>query len=185
MKKKNLNKLIEIPNERIINRIFLMRGRKVMIDRDLAELYEVEIRVLVQAVKRNIERFPSDFMFQLTKEEYKNLRSQIETSSLRSQIVILKTGRGQHRKYLPYIFTEQGVAMLSSVLNSKKAIQVNIQIIRTFTKLRELLATNKEIRLKIESMEKKYDKKLQEVFEILKRLLVQKKKPKEPMGFVK
>jgi len=147
-----------------------------MIDRDLAELYEVEIRVLIQAVKRNIERFPLDFMFQLTKDEYK---------SLRSQFVTLNNGRGQHRKYLPYVFTEQGVAMLSSVLNSKKAIQVNIQIIRTFTKLRELLATNTKIRQKIEQMEKKYDSKLRQVFDILKQLLMQESKTKPQIGFKK
>ncbi|HEY4715351.1 MAG TPA: ORF6N domain-containing protein [Candidatus Paceibacterota bacterium] len=170
------NELSLIPGERIINKIFLLRGKKVMIDRDLAELYEVEIRVLIQAVKRNIERFPLDFMFQLTKDEYK---------SLRSQFVTLNNGRGQHRKYLPYVFTEQGVAMLSSVLNSKKAIQVNIQIIRTFTKLRELLATNTKIRQKIEQMEKKYDSKLRQVFDILKQLLMQESKTKPQIGFKK
>ena len=113
-----------------------------MSDSDLAELYGVKTFVLNQAVRRNIERFPDDFMFQLTREEYK---------SLRSQFVILESGRGQHKKYLPRVFTEQGVAMLSSVLRSRRAIQVNIQIIRTFTQLRELLATNKELKEKIES----------------------------------
>ncbi|MBI4215634.1 MAG: ORF6N domain-containing protein [Parcubacteria group bacterium] len=113
----------------------------------------------------------ADFMFQLSEKESKNLRSQIETS------------RWGGRRYMPYVFTEQGVAMLSSVLNSDRAIQVNIQIIRTFTKLRELLLTNKEMREKIENMEKKYDRKLQEVFEVLKRLLIQEETPKPLMGF--
>jgi len=169
--KQTKKELIVIPSERIISRIFLVRGRKVMIDRDLAELYEVKTKVLNLAIKRNISRFPLDFMFQLSEKEFKNLRSQIETSSWGG------------RRYLPYAFTEQGVAMLSSVLNSDKAIQVNIQIIRTFTKLRELLATNTKLRLKIENMEKKYDSKLKQVFDLLKQLLMQEEKPKEQIGF--
>ena len=128
-----------------------------MLDRDLAELYGVQTRVLKQAVRRNIDRFPSDFMFELTQTEMK---------SLRSQIVTLK--KGQHSKYLSFAFTEQGVAMLSSVLNSDRAIQVNIQIIRTFTKLRNLLATNKDLKRKIEAMEKKYDENFQIVVRGLK-----------------
>mgnify|MGYP001612402608 CR=1 FL=1 len=142
-----------------------------MIDQDLAELYEVGTKVLNLAVKRNIDRFPSDFMFQLSEKEFKNLRSQIVTSSWGG------------RRYSPYAFTEQGVAMLSSVLNSKKAIMVNIQIIRTFTQLRELLSTHKDLREKIENMEKKYDKQLREIFEVIKYLLVEETKPKEPIGF--
>ena len=147
-----------------------------MIDQDLAELYDVRTKALNQAVKRNLARFPSDFMFQLSKQE---------TDIWRSQIVTLKSGRGQHRKYLPYVFTEQGVAMLSSVLNSDRAIQVNMQVIRTFTKLRELLATNKELRVKIENMGKKYDAKLRQVFDVLKQLLIQESKPKGQIGFTK
>lgn len=166
-----------------------------MLDRDLAELYQVETKVLNQAVKRNLERFPEDFMFQLTKEEFENLKFQIETSSsryqigtsgLRSQIVTLKNGRGQHIKYLPYAFTEQGVAMLSSVLNSKRAIQVNIQIIRTFTQFRELLMTNKALSKKIENLEKKFEKhddKIKQVFDVLKQLFMEKAKPKKQIGF--
>ena len=169
--KQTKKELIVIPSERIISRIFLVRGRKAMIDRDLAELYEVKTKVLNLAIKRNISRFPLDFMFQLSEKEFKNLRSQIETSSWGG------------RRYLPYAFTEQGVAMLSSVLNSDKAIQVNIQIIRTFTKLRVLLATNTKLRLKIENMEKKYDSKLKQVFDLLKQLLMQEEKPKEQIGF--
>src|SRR3989338_7741876 len=164
-----------IPSERILNGILFIRGKKVMLDKDLAHLYQVETRVLIQAVKRNMERFPNDFMFQLTKEEFENLIFQFVISS-----------HGGTRK-LPYAFTEQGVAMLSSVLNSKRAILVNIQIIRTFTKLRELLATNTKLRIKIEKMEKKYNYQLKEVFEILKQLLKKEKpkeeKPKTQIGF--
>ncbi len=173
---KTKNEVSLIPYDRILSGILLIRGKKVMLDKDLAELYGVESKVLNQAVKRNMERFPSDFMFQLT---------EIESKRLRSQFVTLKTGRGQHRKYLPYVFTEQGVAMLSSVLNSKRAIQVNIQIIRTFTKLRELLATHTKLRLKIEGMEKKYDVKFRQIFDILKQLIMPPEKPKPQMGFRK
>ena len=192
LNKKQKNKLMVIPSERVVSKIFLIRSKKVMLDKDLADLYGVETKILNQAVKRNLERFPADFMFQLNKQEAEiwksqieisNLRHQIGTSSLRSQIVTLKNGRGQHIKYLPYVFTEQGVAMLSSVLNSKRAIQVNIQIIRTFTQLRELLMTNKELRIKIENMEKKYDTKLKRVFDVLKQLLMQENKPKNQIGF--
>lgn len=136
-----------IPQQVIESNIFIIQGKKVMLDRDLAMLYGVETKALNQAVRRNIVRFPDDFMFQLTKEEAKD--------PLRSQIVTLK--RGQHFKYLPYAFTENGVAMLSSVLNSERAIAVNIQIMRTFTKIREMLATHKELKQKVEEMEKKYD----------------------------
>ena len=167
--------LITIPSERIINRIFLIRGRKIMIDRDLAELYDVETRALNQAVRRNINRFPPDFMFQLNKQE---------TGVWKSQIVMSTADKKGLRRN-PLVFTEQGVAMLSSVLNSDRAIQVNIQIIRTFTKLRELLTTNKELREKIESMERRYDKKLREVFEVLKMLLIEEEKPKGQIGFTK
>ncbi|MDA2922740.1 ORF6N domain-containing protein [Patescibacteria group bacterium AH-259-L07] len=163
--------LVVIPDERIINKIYLLRGKKVMLDRDLAELYGVETRVLNQAVRRNIERFPGDFMFQLNKDEFVNLKSQIVISSW-----------GGARKP-PLAFAEQGVAMLSSVLNSKRAIRVNIQIIRTFTKLRELIATNKDLKQKIEDMEKKYDKQLKTVFEVLKRLLVEEERPRGQIGF--
>jgi len=165
---------ITISDERIINRIFLVRRRKVMSDSDLAELYGVKTFVLNQAVRRNIERFPDDFMFQLTREEYK---------SLRSQFVILESGRGQHKKYLPRVFTEQGVAMLSSVLRSRRAIQVNIQIIRTFTRLRELMASHEELRRKIEELEKKSDQRFKTIFELIKNLLDEKVKPRAKIGF--
>jgi len=157
-----------------------------MIDKDLAELYGVPTKVLNQAVRRNAARFPEDFMFQLSPEEARIWISQIVTHKQRSQFVTfatIKNVRGQTRKYLPYVFTEQGVAMLSSVLKSEKAIRVNIQIIRTFTYLKELLLTNKDLREKLELMEKKYDKQIREIFDSIKHLLTEEEKPKEPMGF--
>lgn len=163
-----------IPAEHIVNKIYLFRGVKVMLDSDLAELYGIEIRVLNQAVKRNIDRFPADFMFQLTKDEYE---------SLRSQIVILETGRGQHRKFMPFVFSEHGILMLSNVLNSKRAISVSIQIIRTFAKLRQMLSTHEELKKKIESMEKKYDSQFRMVFDAIKDLITEELKPKRKIGF--
>ena len=144
-----------------------------MLDTDLAKLYNVATRALNQAVKRNIKRFPEDFMFQLNKDE---------TACLRSQIVILKTGRGG-KGFLHLVFTEQGVAMLSSVLKSNKAIQVNIQIMRAFTKLREMLVTHEDLRKKIEEMESEYDAQFQGVFEAIKRLVTTEEKPKKLIGF--
>jgi len=148
-----------LPEEMIEKKIYLIRGEKVMLDRDLANLYEVETKVLNQAVKRNLKRFPSDFMFRLTKEE---------EDSLRSQFVTLK--RGEHSKYMPHAFTENGVAMLSTVLNSDRAIQVNIQIMRTFTRLRKLLASHKEILRKLTDHELRLismDKKILRLFDLL------------------
>jgi hypothetical protein len=162
-----------IPNERIIQSIFVVRGQKIMIDSDLAELYGVETKVLNQSVKRNLDRFPKDFMFQLTAEE---------TDFLRSQIVTSNEGRGG-RRYNPMVFTEQGILMLSSVLKSERAIQVNIQIVRTFIKLREMLSNYKEVKEKIEAMEKKYDQRFKVVFDTLKQLLVEEEKPKRKIGF--
>ncbi len=144
-----------------------------MLDRDLALLYEVETKALNQAVKRNISRFPEDFMFQLNKEE---------TAALsRSQFVTLEKGR--NIKYLPHVFTEQGVAMLSSVLNSERAIQVNIQIMRTFTKLREMLLTHKELQKKIEHMERKYDHQFKIVFDAIKQLIAHPETGRKKIGF--
>ncbi|MBI4995249.1 ORF6N domain-containing protein [Candidatus Peregrinibacteria bacterium] len=163
-----------MPEERIESKILYLRRKKVMLDSSLAVLYDVETKVLNQAVRRNIKRFPGDFMFRLNKFEMKILRS---------QIVTLKKGHGQHKKYLPYAFTEQGVAMLSSVLNSERAIKVNIQIMRTFTRLREMLATHRELKEKIEKLEKKYDKKFAVVFEVMRKLLAPEEKPKPPIGF--
>lgn len=147
-----------IPNEIIENRIFLIRGKKVMFDRDLARLYGAKTKNLNKAVKRNTDRFPRDFMFQLT-----------ESESSRFQFGTLK--RGQNIKYQPFVFTEQGVAMLSSVLKSKQAIRVNIQIMQTFTKIREMVVSNKALREKIEAMERKYNGKFKIVFEAIKRLI--------------
>ena len=191
----NNRNLILIP-ERIESKIFFIRRKKVMLDRDLAQLYGVENRALNQAVKRNLFRFPTDFMFQLTKVESKAFsRSQfvtLENSNLKSQSV---TSRNPNLKYqigtssyggrrkLPFAFTEQGVAMLSSVLNSKQAIQVNIQIIRTFTKLRELIASNRELRLKIEKLENKYDQHFKVVFDAIRKFFDPPKAPPQKIGF--
>ena len=170
--------------EQIESQIFLIRGQRVMLDEDLAALYEVEIKVLNQAVKRNLDRFPDDFMFQLSAEEFADLRSQSDTSSLRSQIVTLKSGRGQHRKYLPYAFTEQGVSMLSSVLRSSRAIHVNIEIMRAFVRLRQMLASNAELARKLAALEKKYDIKFKAVFDAINELMApQETKKKRPIGF--
>jgi len=163
-----------IPQQLIESKILFIRSKKVMLDKDLAVLYEVETKMFNRAVKRNIERFPDDFIFQLSKEEYDEL--------LRCQFGTLK--RGQHSKYLPYAFTENGVAMLSSVLNSKRAIQVNIQIMRTFTKIREMLATHKELKQKIEEMEKKYDYQFKIVFDTIKQLIEPPQKSKKRIGFL-
>lgn len=158
----------------IERRIYLIRGHKVMFDTDLAELYGVETRILVRNVKRNIERFPTHFMFQLTKEE---------EEALTSQNGISKKGRGG-RRYLPYVFTEQGVAMLSSVLHSKQAIQVNIAIMDAFVRLREMLSTHKDLAAKIEVLEKKYDKKFRIVFEAIYKLMEPEDPPKDrQIGF--
>lgn len=160
-----------IPVETISDKIFLIRGKKVMLDRDLANLYGVETKALKQAVRRNRGRFPDDFMFELTKKEFGDLRSQFVTS------------RWGGTRYSPMAFTEQGIAMLSSVLRSERAIQVNIQIMRTFTRLRQMLATHHDLRLKIESMEEKYDRQFKIVFEAIKQLLEDDEKPKRKIGF--
>jgi len=146
-----------------------------MLDTDLAELYRVTTKRLNERVRRNIKRFPSDFMFQLTKEEEESLRSQIAT---------LKGGRGQHRKYLPYVFTEQGVAMLSSVLNSERAVQVNIEIMRAFVRLRELMSTHKDLARKLETLEKKYDAQFKVVFDAIRQLMTQPEPKKRKIGFL-
>ena len=163
-----------VPVERIEKSILLIRGQKVMLSIDLANLYEVEQRALIQAVKRNIKRFPDDFMFQLAWEE---------VQALRSQFVILKQGIGKHSKYLPYAFTEQGVAMLSSVLRSERAVQVNVEIMRAFVKLRQIIASNIELARKLEDLEKKYDSQFKIVFDAIRQLMVPPKKKKRPIGF--
>jgi hypothetical protein len=185
-----MNKLITVNETEIINRIYIIRGQKIMLDKDLAEMYDVETFRLNEAVKRNISRFPEDFMFQLNNEEWESLKSQIATSNhdqfLISQFAISKDTRGGTRK-LPYAFTEQGVAMLSSVLRSERAIQVNIQIIRVYTKMKEVLFDNKELWLKIEKIEQalvKKDEEVKTIFSILKKLLVQEQKPRKEIGFL-
>ena len=166
---------MEITEQLIVDRVLLIRGIKVMLDKDLAEMYGVEVKRLNEQVKRNHTRFPQDFMFQVSMDEWINLKSQNATSSW-----------GGNRK-LPYAFTEQGVAMLSSVLNSETAIQVNIQIIRVFTKMKQLLLENKELLLKIDKAEKKltdHDKDLQNIFTVLKKLIpLPESAKRNPIGF--
>ncbi|HMF58000.1 MAG TPA: ORF6N domain-containing protein [Pyrinomonadaceae bacterium] len=173
----NISRL-PVPVELIERRIYLIRGGKVIIDSDLAALYQVETKALNRAVRRNIERFPEDFMFQLTAEEAESLRFQIGTS---------KTGRGG-RRYLPYVFTEHGIAMLSSVLNSKRAIEVNITIMRAFVKLREMLLSNEELNRKFATLERKlatHDKYFKVVFDELRKLIAAPEKPRRQIGFTK
>lgn len=158
--------------ETIKSLIYIIRGKKVMMDKDLALLYEVQTKVLNQAVKRNIERFPEDFMFKLIEQEEHNLKSQIVTSSY-----------GGRRKPI-IVFTEQGIAMLSSVLKSTKAIQINIQIIRTFTKLREMIDSYSELREKVEEMEKNNETNFQEIFRVIRLIIAQEKnKTQTKVGF--
>ena len=161
--------------EHIERAILVLRGHKVMLDSDLADLYEVATKVLLQAVKRNPERFPSDFMFQLNKQEVASLRSQFVTSN--------KPGRGG-RRYAPYAFTEQGVAMLSTVLNSPRAIAVNIEIMRAFVRLRRILASNKELARRLDELEAKTDARFQQVFEAIRQLMAPPEPKKRPIGFV-
>ena len=163
-----------IPVERIEKSILLMRGHKAMLDEDLAALYSVETRALVQAVKRNAERFPKDFMFQLSQEEFEILRSQTEISS-----------QWGGRRTLPYAFTEQGVAMLSSVLRSKRAVHVNIEIMRAFVRLRELLSSHKELSRKLAALERKYDAQFKVVFDAIRQLMAPPPEPeaKRRIGF--
>lgn len=158
-----------VPIERITQAILLIRGHKAMLDEALATLYEVEVKVLNQAVKRNADRFPADFMFQLTAEE---------AALLRSQFVTLKAGTGRHRKYRPYAFTEQGVAMLSSVLQSKRAVRVNIEIMRAFVQLRQLLSSHADLARKLEALEAKYDAQFKVVFDAIRELMT----PPDPPG---
>lgn len=160
-----------IPQEIIERRILLIRGHKVILDKDLAILYGVTTGNLNKAVSRNLDRFPYDFMFQLTKEEFKSLIFHFGTSSW-----------GGTRK-MPRVFTEQGVAMLSSILHSKRAIQVNIQIMRTFVKLRKMIIANKELARKLEILERKYDEQFKVVFDILRKLMELPEKPRRKIGF--
>ena len=163
-----------VPIECIEQRIVMIRRQKVMLDRDLAELYGIETKVLKQAVRRNIERFPDDFMFVLEKEEVAILRSQIVTSSSESW--------GGSR-YLPMAFSEQGIAMLSSVLKSKQAVEVNIAIMRTFVQLRKMLESNVELARKLKELESKYDEQFRIVFDALRELMIPPEPKKNPIGF--
>ena len=161
--------------QRIENLIYMLRGHKVMLDTDLTELYGVETRALKQAVRRNKKRFPDDFMFELSKEENR---------SLRSQNVILE--RGKYSKYLPFAFTEQGVAMLSSVLNSERAIGVNIEIMRAFVRVREMLGAHRELAAKLMELETRiqdHDEQIQTIFEAIRQLMTPPEKPKKRIGF--
>ena len=168
-------KTLDISEETIQSAIYSVRGHRVMLDRDLARLYGVPTKALLQAVRRNADRFPSDFMFPLSRQEVENLRSQIVTSSWGG------------RRYLPYVFTEQGVAMLSSVLKSKSAIQVNITVMRVFVKLKGILSARKELALKLERLEQKFEKhdeEIQAIFAAIRRLMSPPPvKPKRPIGF--
>ena len=164
-----------IPVELIENKIYLIRKQKVMLSMHLAELYGVEPRTLVQAVKRNIERFPEDFMFQLNNDEFDNLKSQIVTSSW-----------GGLRRATPYAFTEQGIAMLSSVLKNKRAIDVNILIMRAFVKIRQILSTHKELADKLNELEDKYekhDKNIKAIIDAIRQLMAPPEKPARKIGF--
>lgn len=177
------NKIKSLPTKHfmtqdfITSKIHLLRGEKVLIDTDLAELYGVSTKRLNEQVRRNLRRFPEDFMFQLTPEEARILRSQIAT---------LKNARGQHRKYRPYVFTEQGVAMLSSVLNSDRAIQVNIAIMHAFVRLRKFLASHKELAEKLSELERKigkHDEAIDAIFEAIRQLMTPPAKKRRKIGF--
>ena len=162
-----------VPLERIERAIIVVRGEKVMLDSELAEIYGVETRILNQAVRRNINRFPVDFMFQLTVAE---------EASLRSQIVISNEGRGG-RRYLPYAFTEHGALMLANVLNSERAAQTSVQVVRAFVKLRQMLSSNAELARKLAAMEKKYDAQFKVVFDAIRQLMSPPTRPKREIGF--
>jgi len=161
-----------VPAERIEQAILLIRGQKVLIDRDLAQLYQVSTKVLNQAVKRNLKRFPLDFMFQLNSEENRELVTNCD-----------RFGKLKHSSTLPFAFTEQGVAMLSSVLNSDRAVEVNIQIMRAFVRLRQMLSTHIKLAKKIENLERKYDSQFSVVFEAIRALMKEPEPPKRKIGF--
>jgi ORF6N domain len=172
MSKKLQSNMTLIPPERIEHAILLMRGQKVMIDTDLAALYAVETGQLVRAVKRNIDRFPDDFAFQLTQKEFTDLKCQTGISS-----------SWGGRRTRPWVFTEHGVAMLSSVLRSKRAVQVNIEIMRAFVRLRELLVTHADLARRLDELEKKYDKQFAVVFEAIRQLMAPRKEEKREIGY--
>ena len=155
----------------------VLRAQRVMLDHDLAELYGVEVKALNQAVRRNSRRFPEDFMFRVTSEE---------RTSLRSQIVTLKKGRGQHRKFAPFAFTEQGVAMLSSVLRSERAVQVNVEIMRAFVRMRALIGQNSDLAERLDALERRYDdhdQRFKQIFEAIRELMAPEVQSPQPIGF--
>ncbi len=180
-----------ISPEAIVPMVHWLRHEKIILDSDLAELYGVEARVLNQAVKRNIGRFPADFMFQLTAQEWDNLRAQMVTSEnehhsaarVNSSQTVMSSKKHRGYKYLPYAFTEQGVAMLSSVLRSQRAVEVNIAIMRTFVQLRRLMDSNRDLAQKIGDMEKKYDGQFSMVFDAIRQLISQPSQPTRELGF--
>jgi phage regulator Rha-like protein len=166
-----------IPIEVIQQKIFLLRGHKVMLDTDLADLYGVTVKRLNEQVKRNVNRFPQDFMFQLSEEENQSLRSHFAT---------LKIGRGHHRKYLPYVFTEHGTIMLANVLNSPTSVQASIQVVRAFVKLRQILSTHKELAHKLIELERKiedHDEEIHTIFEAIRQLMAPPEPNKKQIGF--
>jgi phage regulator Rha-like protein len=163
-----------IPIERIEQKIYVIRGERVMLDSDLAQIYNVDTKMLNRAVKRNLDRFPEDFMFQLTAKEDESLRFQIGTS---------KTGRGG-RRYLPYVFTEHGAIMAANILNSSRAVEASVQVVRAFIKLRQILASNAELAKKLEALEKKYDAQFKVVFDAIRQLMMPPDKPKGNIGFI-
>ncbi len=170
------NNELMVPDEVVMNKIYLISGKKVMLDRDLAELYGVATKALKQAVRRNGKRFPKDFMFEMTRKEFTDWRSQFVTSK--------EDMKGL--RYAPFCFTEQGVTMLSCILNSDRAIMVNIQIIRIFSKMREMLLTHKDLLIKMNELESKitnHDKSIKQVFTYLKQLIKEESKPSKPIGF--
>ena len=162
-----------VPAEVIVRKILFLRGEKVLLDRDLAELYGVETRVLKQAVRRNRKRFPEDFMFELTKQEFEDWRSQF----------VISNSDKMGLRYRPMAFTEQGVAMLSSVLNSDRAIEVNIAVMRAFVQLRKMIASNEELARKLDELEEKYDEQFRIVFDAIRALIDQDEKPRKKIGF--
>ena len=167
-----------LASQALASSIRTVRGQKILLDSDLAALYGVATKALVQAVKRNLERFPADFMFQLTEQEVRALRSQFVTLDETS------ARRGRHAKYLPYAFTEQGVAMLSSVLRSRRAVQVNVEIMRAFVRLRSLIAHNSELARRLDALESKYDRQFKVVFDAIRELMAPPASPKRRIGFV-
>jgi phage regulator Rha-like protein len=167
--------------ESVERAIIVLRGRRVILDSELAALYGVTVSVFNQAVKRNMERFPADFAFQLTREEHE---------SLRSQIVILKAGRGAHRKYLPYVFTEHGAVMAASVLNSPKAVDMSVEVVRAFVRLRQILAANRQLAARVDDLERKmnqsnaaHSKNIGTLFDAVRNLMTAPEKPKRQIGF--